>query len=307
MMPRNRVCFLAAAALAVLLVGCEGFGGDCESHADCEAGQCCLDGECVFQGEAQCPSGDADTDSDVDTDSDTDSDTDTDTGANRFTGLVVDFATKIPLFGMTVAPVDNVTGAPLAGVDAVISSRDEDVNVIFNGLPLGKIGIVVDGKAGNPAMIDTYQFHIASNAKQQVLWAVDDQTRQFAPALAGIAVEPGKALLFGQLLWRDASGDEWPVDCGSVRLTVNGQEAGEVVYFGDNGLPTTPDEQDSINPANGLFMAANIPAGSVARLEGRDPAGQNVAEVSFPVFGSAVTVQTLLVGPGHAQNPGGCD
>jgi hypothetical protein len=292
---------VALAALALLLPDCEGFGGDCESHADCQAGQCCLDGQCVFQGESPCPTGDADTDAD------TDSDTDVDTDPDVFTGLLMDFGTRVPLQGMTVTPLDSFTGEPLAGFDAAISTSDSFSNVTFTGLPPHKVGLLVDGKSGAPGFVDTYQFNIASDATDQVLWSVDEQTFQLAPAAAGLMVEPDKGQLFGGLFWVDSRGYEQPVACGSVRLLVGGAESGDVRYFSDAGMPTTYENQSNINPANGFFLVANIDPGLAARLVGHDPHGNRIAEVTFPVFGSTAAVGNLLVEPGHAENPGGCD
>jgi len=152
--------------------------------------------------------------------------------------------------------------------------------------------------------VDTYQFNIASNSDDETLYSVDKNTYDFAPALAGITLEPGTSIAAGAMYWPDAAGDEWPVGCGTVKAYPEGSatETGVIRYFGDGGLPTTLENQPNINPLNGYYIAANMDPGPVV-TKGFDPAGNQIGETRFMTFEDAISISNIYDNDSTA-NPG---
>ena len=218
-----------------------------------------------------------------------------------FTGVLIDFGSKVELQGMTVTVLNNTTGVPLAGFAAVTTPAGGAVS--FSGLPVGKVGFKVDAKAGTPGFVDTYQFNLDSDGTGETLWAVDAQTYQLAPAAAGITLEAGKAVVAGGFYWVKPDGTECPLCGGTMKAFTGGVESGEIRYFSDAGMPTTLANQSSVNEANGFALAANVTPGSVV-TKGYDPDGAEIGSAAFTCFADSITISNIRVE--GASNPGDC-
>ena len=124
--------------------------------------------------------------------------------------------------------------------------------------------------------------------------------------MAGIEVKEGTASVAGAFVWKNASGEDEPVSCGTVKVFVDGKEDGEVRYFSDDDMPTNLDNRDSVNPLNGYYLAGNVPPGKVT-IKGYDPDGTEVGSISFPAVADSICISTLYVDSSHTSNPGGCE
>jgi hypothetical protein len=188
-------------------------------------------------------------------------DGDSDSETAHFRGYVVDFATKVPLSGVTVFVLDNETGDKL---DVEAGSTDATGYVEFDiPLPEGagddfKVGFLCAGVENES--VDTYQFNLDAFAGDERLWLVDATTYDVAPLAAGIELTPGTTVVAGGVYWVNEEGAEEIVNCATVETDTG---SGDVRYFADNGLPANTNVRDSVNPLNGFFIIGNIEPGTV--------------------------------------------
>ena len=131
--------------------------------------------------------------------------------------------------------------------------------VYFDGLPSGRVGFLVVGDGDKN--VDTYQFNIESDAKDEILWSLDLNTYLAAPALAGYTQDMDLGAAAGATYWLDAQGEEIPVGCSTIQGDF---DEGDIRYFGDNDMPTKllADDpnfgRDDVNPLNGYWLVGNI-------------------------------------------------
>jgi len=230
---------------------------------------------------------------------------DDDAATADFTGALIDYLSKVPVQGLTVTVLDNVTGAPLPGFDPVVSGTGE-INVTFTGLPVGKVGFKVDAKAGTPGTEDTYQFNIDSSAQGETLYSIDSQTYAMAPAAAGLTLDPTKAQVGGGFYWIKPDGEECPVCNGTVEAYTGGTQSGEIRYINDQGLPATLETLPAINETNGFYLAANLDPGAI-EMRGLGADGAKVGSSVFPAFANSFTISNIHVDEGATANPGTCE
>jgi hypothetical protein len=178
-----------------------------------------------------------------------------------FQGKLLDNPTEVPVPGVTVQALDNESGEKL-GIKAVSES---DGSVTLKGLPKGKVGFLAVGTPGKS--VDTFQYNIDSDAKDEQLWIFAKNVADLVPTLADFTTDPTKAYVGGALYWVNDKGEEEPVGCATVRIE---GDLGEPRYFGNANLPIrdTPNPDDpegeyrtDSNPLNGRFFFANIPPG----------------------------------------------
>lgn len=232
-------------------------------------------------------------------------DDDNGNGGKYFKATVKDRMSRTPLGGKTCRAVDNDSGDPIAGFEAVSKANG---SISFQDLPGDLVGFKCDGVIGDH--VDTYQFNISTTAQDEDLWLVDLATYQMAPALAGIELDTTKGMLAGSVYWVNAADEEEPVGCGVITSTKGGQ----IRYFGVNELPVKPIAEDpagrdNTHPNNGLFLAANMEPGPVTLTLTVD--GQQKGDVNVITFGAESTVlisniyadETLTANP----TPAGCE
>ena len=86
-------------------------------------------------------------------------------------------------------------------------------------------------------------------------------------------------------------------------------DTADVRYFGDNNLPAPIEgegAQESVNPNNGYWLAANMTAGQVT-LQGK-VGDEVVGETTFFAFaGEAISIGNIYVDESYDENPGTCE
>lgn len=220
---------------------------------------------------------------------------DAEEGTGVFDAWVAHFGSDEPLGGITVVPLDNDTGEPLAGFDPVVS--DAAGKVQFIDLPVGKVGFLCQATEGEYVSVNTYQFNLRSwtdAGDEEKLWSVDGQTYVAAPALAGLIADDKLAIIAGAAYWVDPaseSGIENIVGCADASISPAG---GDKRFFGDNGLPTTLEDRSDINPLNGYYIFANITPGPVT--VSLDVDGASIGKTTMNVFDHAITIGNIYAG-----------
>ena len=246
--------------------------------------------------------GDADVDGDADGDADGDSDGDSDADVLvNYTGTVIGFGSDTPVPDMTVIALENGTAEEIEGHT---QTSGADGSVVFDNLPVDDEGLVGFKVVGVPTQfVDTYQFNIIGDQKDDTLYHVDFATYTMAPAIAGIVVDKKKAIAAGAVYFRKPNGDEEPVGCATVE-PVSGEA--EIRYFGDNDLPAPVEEQESVNPGNGYFIGANMTPGKVTLQALID--GEVIGTSTFHAFpGEAISIGNIIVDESITENPGTCE
>ena len=221
-----------------------------------------------------------------------------------FCARLVDFSGgTIPVSGVTVKALYNDTGIQIDGMECV---SDADGNVIFSNLPDVYTGFLVLGTPGD--YVDTYQFNVDSQGRNEILWLVDYTTYQAAPLLADVTQDISKGLVFGAVRWVNAQGLDEEVGCTVVKAN---PESGEARYFADNCLPTPTTNQDPVdgrdntNPVCSYFILANIDTGPVV-LEAYV---ENVLKGSSGIVstGDSVCVDYIYLESATNPQPVGCE
>jgi hypothetical protein len=230
-------------------------------------------------------------------------------GEAAFRGKLIDFksgrAEEKPVPKITIKAIDNGTGQPLAGFEAV---SDASGMVKFDGLPAGKVGFLAVGEPGES--VDTYQFNIESVTPEnyEILWIVDLGTYQMGPGLAGIDLDTSKGVAAGAVYWVNPQNQEEIVGCATVKAD---PESGDVRYFGDGGMPTKltsedPENgRDSTNKLNGYYLIGNIDPGPVKidAYVNNEPKGN----VEFVTFGESICISNIYLGGDSNPQPQDCE
>ncbi|GAB4289988.1 MAG: hypothetical protein Kow0090_02910 [Myxococcota bacterium] len=215
-----------------------------------------------------------------------------------FKGTLIAFGSGspgTPVPGMEVTVYDNDTGT----ATTTKTKSGDDGTVEFKGLPKGKVGFKVTGVTGQ--FRDTYQYNIDAGAQDETLWIVPENVWTMAPAGAGLTVNAGEAIAAGAIYWVDSSGKEFPV-CGA---TIESDVGGNIRYFGDNGLPTTLENQPSVNKTNGYYLVANIEPSKIT-LTGKVD-GTVVGTTTFYTAADSVSIGNIYTDASFTSNPGKCD
>ncbi|MBN1654922.1 MAG: hypothetical protein JXA30_14225 [Deltaproteobacteria bacterium] len=238
-------------------------------------------------------------------------------GPTSFSAELQESVNEVPIMTQQfqVRALDNNTGQALAGFE---TRSDASSMVYFSNLPPGPVGFLVVGIPNES--IDTYQFNIDSNEKNETLWVVATSSVQMAPTLANVILNPDKATAAGAIYWiNPATLEEEPVGCATVRIDAT---EGEIRYFGSNNLPTTDtaraDAQNqevrtSTNPLNGKYYIANTSPGShtvTMMLNGQDMGsttmmlfiGRESTDGQYSISISNIYVQNQSANP----TPPGC-
>jgi hypothetical protein len=176
-------------------------------------------------------------------------------GGAQFRAYIEHFGGDDLVGGMEVRAIDNNTGLELG----INETSDASGWVAFDELPAGDVGFLCVGVPGD--WVDTYQFNIDSSAQEERLWAVDHTTYVGVPAMAGIVLEDGKAIVAGAVYWVNAADEEEPVGCVTVDSVPT---TPDVRYMGENGMPTLITEQAETHHLWGRFVVANLEPGSAS-------------------------------------------
>jgi hypothetical protein len=220
-------------------------------------------------------------------------------GNNTMTGYVTDYLPDTNAPDITLRFLENVNGDPL-GIEVV---SDADGNFTASGLPDGKVGVLALGDldAASPRM-DTYTFNIPSNDQDRQIFSFGTNLGDIVNAALG---DPDltKGGASGTILFVDASGQSYPVDCAVVEL-----EAGEadVYYINEGGLPDTGLREHTT--ANGRFYMRNVAPGPVTINAVIN--GEVMGSVSLPIMaaqdstdGKNVSNLTRIVLEGVTEDP----
>lgn len=222
-----------------------------------------------------------------------------DTDSNNFNAWVCTFGTENPAVGVTVWLLDN-DGNKMEGFEAQVT--DVKGLVHFENVPEGKVGFLcegIDDEGADIKRVDTYQFNINSDtsntgdSRGEKLWSVDMGTYTAAPALAGITLDDGTAVVAGAVYWVDPADDDEAeniVGCATVTSSVGG----DIRYMGDNSLPTLLSEQDSCNPLNGYYLVGNATPGT-ATFTAHNSDGE-LGSTTMQVFADAITIGNIYAG-----------
>jgi len=221
------------------------------------------------------------------------------TDSKDFNAWVCTFGTENPAQGVTVWLLGS-DGEKIAGYEAQVS--DVQGLISFKDVPAGKVGFLCEGIDDENAAIkrvDTYQFNLNSDtsntgdSRGEKLWSVDLSTYTAAPALAGITLDAGKAVVAGAVYWVDPADDDEKEHITGC-ATVTSDSGGVVRYMGDNNLPTILDKQDSVNPINGYYLVGNVDPGP-ATFTAHNSDGE-LGTTTMVVFPDAITIGNIYAG-----------
>ena len=197
------------------------------------------------------------------------------------------------LLGQRVADADMP-----AGYTQPLVSGEEGVLEIL--LPAGtKWGFECDNADSYKT---TFQYNISSDTRDydgEDIWVISNGMYDLAPVSAGIDLDSSLGVVAGRLVWYDAAGEEIYVGCGELTLeTSDGTSDYDIAYFGSNDLPVSDDTstggRTSTNPANGLFIGANMPLGAVTMTMTID--GVTAGQEKIFSAGGAVVISNINVG-----------
>ena len=209
-------------------------------------------------------------------------------GWTVFKAVVKDYLAKFEIQGAEVVAIDNDTGELLDY--SAISDLQGNIEM---KVPAGiKLGFRVTANLFK----DTYQFNIDSDAQDEEIWAVSNNSYGMAVMLAGLDPEYGTSVVAGALYWMNLFGEEEPISCGHIVTN----PAGEYRYFDEyTGLPA-PLEAVPVtmaDKAEGRFIAGNIPPGKVVitAFFGGDPtdADQFIGESTFFAYPDSICIANV--------------
>ncbi len=185
-------------------------------------------------------------------------------------------------------------------LDEAVEDEDGDLVVGFRAK---------GAKVGGAMYKDTYQFNIDAAVLDERLWVVDESTYLGAPLMAGVTLEPGKAVLAGGIYWVDSEEIECHVGCATAKIY---PESGDVRYFGDNGMPTTIESRPTTNPLVAYYLVANIePGPTVARAYMCDnpPCGDEdeIGHTSLHVYADAISISNIYADTAEDPTPANCE
>ena len=233
-------------------------------------------------------------------------------GPSDFMGTIVESTQDKPITSdqleLTVTALDNVTGAPLAGKEAM---TDMGGKVAFTQLP-AEVGFKVKGVMAQA--IDTYTFNIGSNEQGKLLRVVAKSSVLTVKTVANVTLNPELADLAGAIYWRNGAGQDEPVGCATVTID---DGMGEIRYFASNNLPTTNvalpsapnlEVRTATNPLNGKFFitGASLKTHTVTATLN----GVKLGSATLPVFKgtestdheNAISLTDIMV-EGMSANP----
>ena len=210
----------------------------------------------------------------------------------HFCGQLQNFQTKTFLEGgecyllyNVYHPDEEKHGEPVVAEDMPFGDDGERIE---NPVISGKDGLIVlnldpeemgDDRWGyrctfGPAYRVTYQFNIRNQyTHMRDLWVIPNSMYRAAPALAGIDLDEELGVVAGRLVWytKDDQGrddEEHYVGCAEITMVTDesGDDPDENVdvrYMSGADMPVTLNDRVATNPANGLYIGANMPIGTV--------------------------------------------
>jgi hypothetical protein len=212
-------------------------------------------------------------------------------------GAINDFQSKRPLKpGAVLNIVDNATGKPTGA--CTVAGADGAVSFV---VPRGeKIGVATSAKGQK----DTYQYHLqwpgefatgvtaTADTFTTDFLSVSEITSQLIPGIIGVELDLTKGIVAGTVY---KSEQREAVDYEDVEMRVRISAENEAFYFDNGGLPTSRENQDALNAANGLFVVFDVPTGTSQTLEfefaGEVSATTNNTFVAFP---NSVAISSII-------------
>lgn len=244
---------------------------------------------------------------------DTATDTTTDTVApSKFTGQLVDFASKTGRKGVDMRVLNNETGEDFDAVNFPPFKSGEDGRFEL-ALPAGtQVGFEATGQEdvtppAKPMVFQkTYMFNIPSDAQAKRIYAVNTITYKTAPMTAGIVVDKTKGILAGTVYFKDpATGEEQFVGCATVEaIPADGTSTtpvGDVRYFDPrNDLPASlVNAQFTTTGLAGTsrYIIGNLPLGRykiVVKIDGVQ-VNPGAAELTIQSFADSIAITNIYV------------
>jgi hypothetical protein len=211
----------------------------------------------------------------------------------QFTGLCVDFESKAPVPGCKVLALDNDTGEPLPGMEAIAAG---DGLVLFDDLEPGLVAFKAVGVRGESE--DTYSFNFFHNDQKRKVYLVSFNTVAAGTALAELEWDRTKGVAAGSVYWYDGEilGDGEEIGCATVKTD---PLSGDERYFNDGGMPTTLDKRSNTNPNNSYFLYANIDPGRVKVRGYMD--GTEFGQSEFLMFADSICISDIYVNPDNSE------
>jgi len=220
----------------------------------------------------------------------------TPTGTATFKGFVASFGSNPEKNepGVLVEMLDDETGAGTGTTQVT----DAEGWVTFEDTPVGGL---VGFKCTKEDHKETYQFHIKSDVEDEKLWIVPNTIYNFAIGLAGLKVEDGMGTLAGAVYFLDGD-EEIPV---SGAIITSDPPTDDVRYMdGENGLPTTPDNQACTHEEHGRFLATNLEPGATTVIASVN--GEEVGTVIIPVVPDSIAIGNIYVTTDTNPGVDGC-
>ncbi len=242
----------------------------------------------------------------------------------KFTAILADFQSKAPKEGADLVVLDNETGEPL---DPVLYPPFKSglKGVVELDLPAGiDVGFKASGEdvSGFFVFKDSYQFNIPSDAKDEVLYAVNEMTYAAALSTGFVAQTDEKVYghLAGTLYYVTPEGVEDFIGCAFIEVTdesgavlkeKNDDPDGRATFCGiryfdpGNDLPTSLKISDMTHLANSRYMVANLPEGQYT-ITARwvDDPDTALGSVTLRTYPGALSIGNIYVKGDKNPTPG---
>ena len=212
---------------------------------------------------------------------------------NQFKGLCLDFESKAPVPGCKVLALDNDTGEPLPGQEAIAGG---DGVVWFCGLPEGYVGFKAVGVHGESE--DTYSFNFFSYEQDKIIYLVSYNTVVASMALAEVEWDRAKGVAAGSGLWFvgkiEGPGEE--IGCATVKTD---PLSGDVRYFNAASLPVPPEDRSDTNPNNAHNPTANTAPGRVPVIAYIGTT--EIGRTTFLSIANSICISDIVVNPDNSD------
>ena len=225
-------------------------------------------------------------------------------GTAQFKGLCLDFESKAPVPGCRVLALDNDTGEPMPGQEAIAGG---DGVVLFDDLPPDTlVGFLAVGVRGESE--DTYSFNFFSYEQDKKVYLVSYNTVVASMALAEVEWDREKGVAAGSVLWFEGKieGPGKEIGCATVKTD---PLSGDERYFNDAGLPVPLAARNTTNPNNAYYLFANIDPGPVTVVAYIGTT--EIGRTTFLSVADSISISDVAVNPDNSgltanPQPAGC-
>ena len=199
-----------------------------------------------------------------------------------------------PLEGVLVAELANADGKPTGQT----ATSDKDGIATLNVMPGVRFGV----KLTKSGYMDSYTFGLSSTDTAHRANILPTAMATGIATLLAVTLDPAKAIVAGNVNWKEAQDVDVPVGCAAVEAT----PAGQIFYIDADGSPTTPDKLSSTSKSGAGFILMTTVPGTVtfkAKIDGNE-----VASGTNLVFAGSITFDTVMLASGAANpTPASCN